>query len=435
MKTLFHHKILKTFDGTKIPNSKIQTFSKLQKIDYQKLKKCIPFGNGMSYAPSNIGNDVVSIMLDLKKSYKLNISQNTITVSSNVALYEIFNFLIKKNLILEIQPGVSNATIGGCVAANVHGKNQAKDGNFKSIIKSFKIRMTDGKIKNCSRSKNKNLFHLTVGGLGLTGFITEVSLKVTKITSTSVNIKSIQLESFTDLLKYKHFYKTNDIIYSWHFTDHKNFGKGIMFTGNFSKTIKCEDQVLKKIKFIKNPFPISLFSLINTKIINNIFFHKNKKVNKYISISDAFFPFIKNKYYFTLFGSSGFYEHQCIIPYKSFTRYISELKNLNIQYKPQITLLSCKYFNSKHQYLNFSGQGVCLAMNLPKSHKSSKFLLGVESLAVKYKCLININKDSHVSLSVVKKIFKKNYDTFKREIKLFDSDRILTSEMSKKLRI
>ena len=74
-------------------------------------------------------------------------------------------------------------------------------------------------------------------------------------------------------------------------------------------------------------------------------------------------------------------------------------------------------------------------MNLPKSHKSSKFLLGVESLAVKHKCLININKDSHVSLSVVKKIFKKNYDTFKREIKSFDSDRILTSEMSKKLRI
>ena len=428
--------MIKTFDGTEVAGSKIYNLSDVKGTNFIHLKKnCIPYGSGMSYAPSNIGNNVLSVKLNLPKKIKLNIRKKILIVTSNVMLFEIFNYLIDKNLILDVQPGISNATVGGCIAANVHGKNQARDGNFKSIIKSFKIKMLNGEIKECSTEKNKKLFHLTIGGLGLTGFITEVSLKVSNIPSSSFNIQSFKLTSLLDLIKYKDLYKTNNMIYSWHFSDSKNFGKGILFIGNHSnKTIKKE-KILKNIKFFKNPLRFNLFSRLNIKLLNKFFYYRNKKLNKDINISDALFPFARNRFYFSLFGASGFYEHQCIIPYKYFARYVKELENLNIQYKPTITLFSCKYFNSKKKYLNFSGQGICLAVNLPKTNSSSIFLSELEKIAIKYDCILNLNKDSHVSFMIVKKIYKRNYEIFKKEISSLGNVGVLSSELSKKLHL
>ena len=435
MKILFQKKI-KTFDGTEVAGSKIYNLTDVKEINFLHLKKkYIPYGSGMSYAPSNIGNDVLSVKLNLAKKIKLNFRKRILIVTSNVMLFEIFNFLIDKNLILDVQPGISNATVGGCVAANVHGKNQARDGNFKSIIKSFKIKMLNGDIKVCSREKNKKLFHLTIGGLGLTGFITEVSLKVSNLPSSSINIQSFKLTSLFDLIKYKDLYKTNNIIYSWHFSDSKNFGKGLLFIGNHSNKKIKKQKILKNIKFLKNPLRFILFSRLNIKLLNRFFYYRNKQLNKDINISDAFFPFIKKRFYFSLFGASGFYEHQCIIPYKYFTKYIKELENLNIVYKPTITLLSCKYFNSKKKYLNFSGQGICLAVNLPKTKGSSIFLSELEKIAIKYGCILNVNKDSHVSFMIIKKIYKRNYEIFKKEISSLGDVGDLSSELSKKLHL
>jgi FAD/FMN-containing dehydrogenase len=79
--------------------------------------------------------------------------------------------------IIQKQTGADRLTLGGALAANVHGRGLA----FKPIIgdvESFTLMRADGTLVTCSRGENRELFGLAIGGYGLFGIITRVSLRL-----------------------------------------------------------------------------------------------------------------------------------------------------------------------------------------------------------------------------------------------------------------
>ncbi|MEM7260355.1 MAG: FAD-binding oxidoreductase [Planctomycetota bacterium] len=83
-------------------------------------------------------------------------------------------------------PGTQDVTIGGMVAADVHGKNHHRDGSFGRWVDSVRIELADGSWEDVSRTREPELFRATIGGMGLTGFIREVSFRLISIPSRSV---------------------------------------------------------------------------------------------------------------------------------------------------------------------------------------------------------------------------------------------------------
>jgi FAD/FMN-containing dehydrogenase len=75
------------------------------------------------------------------------------------------------------QTGVDEVSIGGSISANIHGRG-LKFSPFGSDIESFKLLNAKGDLLNCSRSENKELFSLVIGGYGLFGIITQVVLRL-----------------------------------------------------------------------------------------------------------------------------------------------------------------------------------------------------------------------------------------------------------------
>ena len=83
--------------------------------------------------------------------------------------------------IIQKQTGADRLTLGGALAANVHGRGLT----LKPIIgdvESFTLMDGDGNLRNCSRSENSDLFRLAIGGYGLFGVITRVRLKLMRRT-------------------------------------------------------------------------------------------------------------------------------------------------------------------------------------------------------------------------------------------------------------
>jgi FAD/FMN-containing dehydrogenase len=79
--------------------------------------------------------------------------------------------------IVQKQTGADRLTLGGALAANIHGRGLA----LKPIIgevESFTLMGPDGKLRTCSRGENRELFGLAVGGYGLFGVVTRVRLKL-----------------------------------------------------------------------------------------------------------------------------------------------------------------------------------------------------------------------------------------------------------------
>jgi FAD/FMN-containing dehydrogenase len=72
-------------------------------------------------------------------------------------------------------------TLGGALAANVHGRGLALKPIIGDVL-SFTLMDADGNLRNCSRSENSDLFRLAIGGYGLFGVITRVRLKLMRRT-------------------------------------------------------------------------------------------------------------------------------------------------------------------------------------------------------------------------------------------------------------
>jgi FAD/FMN-containing dehydrogenase len=82
-----------------------------------------------------------------------------------------------------VTPGTRFVTIGGCVACDVHGKNHHRDGSFGSFVERLVVEVADGREVECGPHRERELFLATVGGMGLTGLITEVTLRLQPVES------------------------------------------------------------------------------------------------------------------------------------------------------------------------------------------------------------------------------------------------------------
>jgi FAD/FMN-containing dehydrogenase len=75
------------------------------------------------------------------------------------------------------QSGADKLTLGGCVSANIHGRG-LKMPPFVGDVESFRLVNAKGDVVNCSRTDNPELFRLAVGGYGLFGLITSLTLRL-----------------------------------------------------------------------------------------------------------------------------------------------------------------------------------------------------------------------------------------------------------------
>ncbi|WP_129644831.1 FAD-binding oxidoreductase [Peristeroidobacter agariperforans] len=75
------------------------------------------------------------------------------------------------------QTGADRLTLGGAVAANIHGRGLAYS-PFVKDIEAVEVVLADGSVVECSRARNHDLFRLVVGGYGLFGVVTSVKLRL-----------------------------------------------------------------------------------------------------------------------------------------------------------------------------------------------------------------------------------------------------------------
>jgi FAD/FMN-containing dehydrogenase len=82
-----------------------------------------------------------------------------------------------------VTPGTKHVSLGGAVAADVHGKNHHRDGSLGHHVEELELLLADGSRVHCGPRHGRELFWATVGGMGLTGIITRVTLRLIPVTT------------------------------------------------------------------------------------------------------------------------------------------------------------------------------------------------------------------------------------------------------------
>lgn len=102
--------------------------------------------------------------------------------------------------IVQKQTGADTMTIGGSLAANVHGMNLGHP-PFAADVERFVLIDPDGLPTGISREENGNLFRLAIGGYGLFGPVTEVTLRLRKRVLTSKLVSEETVEDAVPKLR------------------------------------------------------------------------------------------------------------------------------------------------------------------------------------------------------------------------------------------
>ena len=262
----------------------------------QKKKTISIMGGGCSYGDCYLNRE--GIIIDMKKFDKIieiNFNQEFAVVQAGVLIEDLLNKILKEGYYLSSVPGANNATIGGCINSNVHGKDSFKQGVFSNNVVSLKVIDSSGKIYDLDKS-NENFFH-ALGTYGLNYLILEIKLKLKKTDTSLLNVVTRKFKNYDEMLSLFHTFENEnyDMIGSW--VDHFDIkGRGIFKAAKWLKNNQLND--FKKINlkvsntkklYIYIFYPLIKFFLVNRifiKLCNKLLFLISKDNVKNIDFSD-----------------------------------------------------------------------------------------------------------------------------------------------------
>ena len=100
--------------------------------------------------------------------------------------------------IIQKQTGADRLTIGGALAANIHGRG-LRLRPFIGDVESFDLVDHTGTLVTCNRSCNPELFALAIGGYGLFGVIARVTLRLVRRHKLERRVTMVAVENLPEL--------------------------------------------------------------------------------------------------------------------------------------------------------------------------------------------------------------------------------------------
>ena len=409
--------------------------------DIYKNKKIIIRGNGRSYGDSAIQKNGTISSLKHNNIIFFDKRSGLIKVQSGIILKDLLKFIIPKGWFIPVSPGTKYVTLGGMIASNVHGKNQHVDGCFINYVKSITLILPNKKKLHISKNQNKTFFLATCGGMGLTGFISEIEFKLIKINNSKIEQQKIFFRNLSELIhviklsKKKYLVawidcfsltksKINSILY---IGDHSKKKISNLNKFKFKKEININKFILRFFSFFLNPFFIKYFNLIKFSFENNL---KKKTLE---DINSFFYPLDYIRNWNELYGKNGFVQYQFVIPYESAEK---EIKNiLFILQRENLTpyLGVLKNMKKDKGLISFSLNGISLALDIPMKPNLKRVMNKLNKIVVSNNGKIYLAKDNFLDQKNFRKMYKESkiFLKIRKKYKLFK----MSSKQSQRIEI
>ena len=151
-------------------------------------------GLGRSYGDpaQNAGGTVLSTAA-LDQIIELDPRAGTVRVEPGVPLARLVPTLLESGWFVPVTPGTRHVSMGGALAADVHGKNHHRDGSIGRHVRSLTLALADGTVRDVGpdgSADDRALFWGTLGGMGLTGVVLEATVSVLPVTSSVMLVRN-----------------------------------------------------------------------------------------------------------------------------------------------------------------------------------------------------------------------------------------------------
>ena len=390
-----------------------RTFTELRALTNQG--NAIAHGNGRAYGDSAVNTENTIHLKHFNRMLAFDEELGQLIAEAGVLLADIINVFTPQGWFPAVTPGTKFVTLGGMIAADVHGKNHHKDGSFGNYVDWFDMITADGDVKRCSKTENPELFEWTIGGMGLTGIIIRTAVRLRPISSAWIKQQTLVADNLSDAIEL--FENSDQATYSVAWIDclqtGSALGRSILMLGEHAEAdqvpkqhIKAPLQLVPKRQLnIVTEFPSWALNTWSVRAFNSIYYWLgNRKLeHQIVDIDSFFYPLDTLQNWNKIYGRRGFAQYQCVIPLANSEQALRELIGMIAEAKSGSFLAVLKRFGKQEGRFSFPMEGYTLALDFPISRKTLKLMDKLDNITLNYGGRIYLAKDSRMSPETFKR--------------------------------
>jgi FAD/FMN-containing dehydrogenase len=237
---------------------------------------------------------------------------------AGLSLREIYRLFLPRGWFVPVTPGTTFVTLGGMVAADVHGKNHHLAGCFGAHITELVLRVADGRVVTCSPTVESELFRATIGGMGLTGHILEVTFRMERVSSPWLwqeTERFPNIDAFMEGLKGAS--ATWPLTGGWIdcLTGGRHLGRSLLFKSRWATAAEAPAASPRPNKRLTVPFEMPSFVMgrLSIRVFNELVYRQPLS-HGIVHPEKVFYPLDKIWHWNRIYGRGGFTQHQCVLP-------------------------------------------------------------------------------------------------------------------------
>jgi decaprenylphospho-beta-D-ribofuranose 2-oxidase len=406
-------------------------------------------GMGRSYgdAAQNAGGTVVDATW-LDGIHEIDLEAGRITVGGGVSLQTLMERFVPLGWFVPVTPGTRLVTVGGAIAADIHGKNHHVDGSFCSHVTSMTLVTPTGP-HVLSAHSDPDLFWATAGGMGLTGIVTEATLQMVPVETSYMLVDTERAVDLDDVMD-KMLHGDDAYRYSVAWIDCQSsgskLGRSVLTRGDHARMedlpAKLRDNPDRARAFVPRQLarvpltaPPGLLNPLTVGAFNELWFRKapKRQLGKAHHMTGFFHPLDGVGDWNRLYGPKGFLQYQFVVPDaagETVRRVIERLTEVKLA---SFLAVLKRFGPGDPGHLSFPMPGWTLALDLPVGYPTLDLLLDdLDAWVLDAGGRIYLAKDSRLAPETFRAMYPR-VDEFAEVRRRIDPDGVLKSDLGRRL--
>ncbi len=371
----------------------------------------------------------------------------TIRVLAGTSLDDLMRWLVPLGLFVPVTPGTRLVTVGGAIAADIHGKNHHVKGSWGNHVRSLRLIDGHGQLLDVSPEADPELFWATVGGMGLTGIIVDATVTMQPIESSQLVVDTDRTQDLDEVMalmvegddRYDYSVAWIDIL-----ARGASMGRSILDRGRFAN----RDEALAggaddpfayhphQLPSVPDLVPSGLINKLFCRAFNEAWYRKApaQRRDALLSIEQFFHPLDMVSDWNRAYGRRGFFQWQFVVPDESSDVVRRSLERLSAEGVPSFLAVLKRMGPANPAPLSFPTKGWTLAFDTAAEPGLDRLFDELDQMVVEAGGRIYLAKDSRVRPELVPIMYPR-LDEWRAVRDRVDPDRRVRSDMARRLQL
>ncbi len=341
----------------------------------------LAYGLGRSYGDVGLNGGGTSILMPhLDRILAADWTTGVVRAEAGLTIGALLGIAVPRGWFVPVTPGTKFVTLGGALANDVHGKNHHGAGTFGCHVGRIGLLRSDGEVLELRPDQHANLFAATIGGLGLTGIILWVELRLMAVASSDFEAETVRLADLDG------FFRVAEESGEWPYTvawvdclaGGASLGRGLFNRGRHAGKGPLRRHDERQKLRVPMDAPSALLGPMTVKAFNALYGRKAEVKPARRTPYDGFlYPLDGIGDWNRLYGQRGFFQHQSVVPMASAHRALQRLLEATSSANQGSFLVVLKLFGPRASpgFMSFPKEGATFALDLPNRGDATRRLL------------------------------------------------------------